>query len=55
MVEAFHKAVIMESRSPRHCRPAAGMYTCVARNVVGKAYAAAYLAVNTARPLISVG
>ena len=25
-----------------------GMYTCVARNVVGRAYAAAYLQVNTA-------
>ena len=27
-----------------------GMYTCVARNVVGRAYAAAYLQVNTAAP-----
>ena len=31
---------------PRVTQSDQGMYTCVARNVVGKAYAAAYLQVN---------
>ena len=29
-----------------------GMYTCVARNVVGRSHAAAYLQVNTGQPLM---